>query len=155
MANQAKHRLFNNAPKFKYGFEVASRDYKHAIWLYKRNGNSKWVEATQLEMAPLNNDSTLNDVGKYISDGFKKTRIHLVYDVKHNGWYKARLVADGHLTDIPLERVYSDVVSLCGIGLLTFTSELNGLDLWATDSYRQCLHRGEGLYCSRPQIWEY
>jgi hypothetical protein len=43
------------------------------------------------------------------------------------------MVADGHLTDIPLESVYSGVVSLCGLWIITFLSQLNGLDLWATD----------------------
>jgi hypothetical protein len=43
------------------------------------------------------------------------------------------MVADGHLTDIPLESVYSGVVSLRGLRIVTFLSELNGLDLWATD----------------------
>jgi hypothetical protein len=43
------------------------------------------------------------------------------------------MVADGHLTDIPLESVYSSVVSLRGLRIITFLSELNGLDLWATD----------------------
>ena len=132
MANQAKLRSYNSAPKFKYGFEVP-RDYKHAIWLDKRNGNNKWAEATQLEMTQLDDYSTFKDVGKVIPDGYKKIRVHLVYDVKHDGRHKARLVADGHLTDIPLESVYSGVVSLRGIRLLTFISELNGLDLWATD----------------------
>jgi hypothetical protein len=44
--------------------------------------------------------------------GYKKIRIYLVYDVKHDGQNKARIVADGHLTDISLDLVYSGVVSL-------------------------------------------
>jgi hypothetical protein len=43
------------------------------------------------------------------------------------------MVANGHLTDIPLESMYSSVISLCGLQIITFLSELNGLDLWATD----------------------
>jgi hypothetical protein len=65
--------------------------------------------------------------------GYKKICIHLVYDCKHDGRHIARMVADGHLTDIPLESMYSGVVSLRGLGIITFLSELNGLDLWATD----------------------
>jgi Reverse transcriptase (RNA-dependent DNA polymerase) len=53
--------------------------------------------------------------------------------VKHNGRHKARLVADGHLTDIPLDSVYSGVVSLRGFRLVLFLAELNELQLWATD----------------------
>jgi hypothetical protein len=44
-----------------------------------------------------------------------------------------RLVADGHLTDIPLESVYSGVVSLRGFRIGLFLAELNHLKIWATD----------------------
>ena len=44
--------------------------------------------------------------------GYKRIRTHLVFDVKHDGRHKARIVADGHLTDVPLSSVYSGVVSL-------------------------------------------
>jgi Reverse transcriptase (RNA-dependent DNA polymerase) len=65
--------------------------------------------------------------------GHKRIRVHIVYDVKHDGRHKARLVADGHLTDVPLDSVYSGVVSLRGFRLLLFLTELNGLQLWVTD----------------------
>ena len=42
-------------------------------------------------------------------------------------------MADGQLTDIPLESVYSGVVSLRGIRLLIFLAELNDMEIWATD----------------------
>jgi Reverse transcriptase (RNA-dependent DNA polymerase) len=66
-------------------------------------------------------------------NGFKNIRVHLVFDVKHNGRHMARLVADGHLTDIPLNSVYSGVMSLQGFRLVLFLAELNNLQLWATD----------------------
>ena len=53
--------------------------------------------------------------------------------MKHDGRHKVRLVADGHLTEIPLESVYSGVVSLRGFRLVVFAAELNGLQMWATD----------------------
>jgi Reverse transcriptase (RNA-dependent DNA polymerase) len=56
-----------------------------------------------------------------------------VYDVKHDGRHKARLVAGGHLTDTPVDSVYSSVVSLRGLRMVIFLAELNGLELWATD----------------------
>ena len=56
-----------------------------------------------------------------------------MYAVKHNGHHKARLVADGHLRDEPLDSVYSGVVSLRGIHFVAFIAELNSLKLWATD----------------------
>ena len=43
------------------------------------------------------------------------------------------MVADGHLTDVPLDSVYSGVVSLRGLRMVLFLSELNNLDTYATD----------------------
>ena len=52
---------------------------------------------------------------------------------KHDGRHKARLVAGGHLTDTPIDSVYSSVVSLRGIRVLTFLAEHNNMKCWATD----------------------
>ena len=101
LANQAKLRSYNSAPRFKYGVQVP-RDYKQAMWLDQRNKDDQWFKATQLEMSQLDDYATFKDVGKAVPEGYKKIRVHLVYDVKHDGRRKARLVADGHLTDIPL-----------------------------------------------------
>ena len=57
----------------------------------------------------------------------------MVYAVKHDGRHKARLVAGGHLTETPVDSVYSSVVSLRGIRILTFLGELNKMQVWATD----------------------
>ena len=43
------------------------------------------------------------------------------------------MVSDGHLTDIPLESVYSGVFILRVIQIVLFLSELNGLDTCAAD----------------------
>jgi len=43
------------------------------------------------------------------------------------------MVVDGQLTDVPLDSVYSSVVSLRGLRLMLFLAELNGLETWATD----------------------
>ena len=68
-----------------------------------------------------------------IPQGYKKIRVHLVFDVKHDGCHRACLVADGHLTKVPLESVYSGVVSLHGLCLFLLIAEMNSLDVWATD----------------------
>jgi hypothetical protein len=136
MVNQAKLRSFNTAPKYKNGFEVP-RTYSQAIKLDEKNGNTKWHDATKLELKQINDYKTFIDHGHHTKshppEGFKKIKVHFIFDVKHDGRHKARLVADGHLTDVPIESVYSGVVSLRGFRLVLFLAELNGLDLWATD----------------------
>src|SRR6476660_3324879 len=66
-------------------------------------------------------------------EGYKKIRVHFIYDAKYDGRHRARLVVDGHLTDLPTESVYLSVVSLRGLHMFLFISELNGLIVWATD----------------------
>jgi len=62
-----------------------------------------------------------------------------VFNVKHDGRHKARLVTDGHLTDTPVESACSGVVSLRGLRTVAFLAELNDLQLWATDVGNACL----------------
>ena len=136
MVNQAKLRSFNTAPKYKYGFEVP-RNYQHALRLDELNKNSKWHDSVDTELDQIDEYDTFKDLGHKSKakppPGHKKIRVHLVFDIKHDGRHKARLVADGHLTDVPLESVYSGVVSLRGFRLVLFLAELNKLEAWATD----------------------
>ena len=67
------------------------------------------------------------------SNDYKRITVHMVYAVKHDGRRKSRLVAGGHLTDTPIDSVYSSVVSLRGIRILTFIAELNDSEVWCTD----------------------
>ena len=120
------------APKYKYGFEVPP-DFKPAKELDKKNGNTKWQDATELQQ--LDAYKVFNNLGKRSQGpkGYKKIQVHLIFDVKHDGRHKARMVADGHLTDIPVDSVYSGVVSLRGLRIKLFLAELNQLETWATD----------------------
>ena len=108
-----KLRLYCSAPKYTFG------DYEEALKLDKMRGNTKWEDCTALEMLQLDEYKTFGDLGHSkntrIPVEYKKIKVHLVYGVKHNGRHKARLVADGHLTEEPLDSVYSGVVSLQGI----------------------------------------
>ncbi len=63
----------------------------------------------------------------------KGLEYNLFFDVKYDGRHKARLVADGHLTQLPVESVYSSVVSLRSLRIVTFLNELNHLQLWGAD----------------------
>ena len=101
------------------------------------NGNTKWADAEKLEMGQLFDYECFDDRGHKstatVPEGYKKIRVHLVYAVKHDGRYKARCVAGGHLCDPPNESVYAGVVSLRGIRFVLFAAELNGLDVYQTD----------------------
>ena len=134
MLNQAKLRSFRTSPCYKYGFQVP-KDHKEAMWLDERNGNLKWEDAEQLELSVLDEHKTFTDMGKGrpTPEGYKCIKVWMIYDIKHDGRHKARLVAGGHLTEVPLESVYSSVVSLKGLRTIIFIAELNKMQLWETD----------------------
>jgi hypothetical protein len=136
LINQAKLRSFRTAPKYMYGFQVP-RGYREAIELDTLNNNTRWADAITLEMKQLDDYDTFLDKGLFASigipKGFQKIRVHLVFAVKHDGRHKARMCAEGNLTDIPLNSVYAGVVSLRGLRICIFLAELNGMEAYATD----------------------
>ena len=89
-----------------------------------------------LELTQIHEYKVFKDTGKaqfhngkvVTPDDFQKIRVHFVYAVKHDGRFKARLVADGHLTKEPVESIYSGVVSLRSLRMVVFLSQLNDLE---------------------------
>ena len=59
-----------------------------------------------------------------VPDGYKKIHTHLIYTVKHDGRHEAHMVDDSCLTNMPLDSVYSGVVSPWGLRLALFFSKL-------------------------------
>jgi hypothetical protein len=153
MVNQSRIKATRNTPRYKFGYRIPC-NYSEAMQFDLRNGNTLWWEATDLEMLQLAEYDTFRDLGHKDTasppTGYKKICTHLVYDCKHDSRHKAWMVADGHLTDIPLESVYSGVVSI-----VTFLSELNGLVLWATDignAYLEALTMERNYIVAGPEF---
>ena len=102
--------------------------------LDKENGNTHWQDAMELELTQIHEYKVFKDTGKaqfhngkvVIPDGFQKIRVHFVYAVKHDGRFKARLVADGHLTKNPVESIYSGVVTLPQDGCILIPTQQFG-----------------------------
>ena len=134
LANQAKLQSFRNRPVYKFGVQIP-RSHEEAMLFDKQNGNDNWLQAEKRELAQINEYKTFKDLGKdgKPPKGYKKIRVHMVYDFKHDGRYKARLVAGGHLTEVPIHSVYSSVVTLRGLRIAVFLGELNQLEVWGTD----------------------
>ena len=107
MVRQAKLKSFRMAKVFKYGFEVP-RNHDDAVWLDIEAGNTKWIEGERQEMDQLKEYSTFEDrgLGAQKPEGYKMIGCHMVYDVKVDGWHKARQVAGGGILQISLWRAY-------------------------------------------------
>ena len=111
-------------PKYKFGFQVP-RTPKEAMAVDLKLGQTKWADAMRTELDQIHSYETFKDLGKDVLPpvNYKKIKVHFVFDVKHDGRHKARLVAGGHLTDEPDDSVYSSVVSLCDLRLVIFAGE--------------------------------
>ena len=134
MLNQAKLKSFRREPTYQFGHKIP-RSTPEAIRFDEENKNTFWQDAMALEMAQLQEFKTFTDLGKDAKPppDHLKIRVHFVFAVKHDGRHKARLVADGHLTDTPLDSVYSGVVSLRSLRIVIFLAELNDLELYGAD----------------------
>jgi hypothetical protein len=159
-ANQAKLRSFRTTPRYMYGIKIP-RDFEHAVQLDLQNGNTLWQECTELKMQQLHQYRTFKDIGTGTAppEGYKRIKVHLVYAVKHDGHHKARLCANGNLTDIPIDSVYSGVVSLRGLPMMIFLAEHNQQELWATDIGNAYLEaytlEKASLHQSGERIWKF
>ena len=139
---QSRIRQVRASARYQHGFQVP-KDYNDAIRLDKENSNTHWQDAMDLELTQIHEYKVFKDTGKAqfhngkaaTPDGFQKIRVHFVYAVKHDGRFKARLVADGHLTKEPVESIYSGVVSLRSLRMVVFLSQLNDLEIWGAEAY--------------------
>ena len=137
---QSRIRQVRASARYQHGFQVP-KDYNDAIRLDKEYSNTHWQDAMDLELTQIHEYKVIKDTGKaqfhngkaVTPDGFQKIRVHFVYAVKHDGRFKARLVADGHLTKEPVESIYSGVVSLRSLRIVVFLSQLNDLEIWGAD----------------------
>ena len=137
---QSRIRQVRASAQYQHGFQVP-KDYNDAIRLDKENSNTHWQDAMDLELTQIHEYKVFKDTGKaqfhngkvVTPDGFQKIRVRFVYAVKHDGRFKARLVADGHLTKEPVESIYSGVVSLRSLRMVVFLSQLNNLEIWGAD----------------------
>ena len=104
---------------------------------WETRDNNKWKEATVHDKKHITN----------ASKGHQKIRVHFVFDVKHCGKFKARLIADGHFTMEPMETVYSGM----------FLVEPNNLELWGADAGHvyntQALTRMKLYTVDGPECW--
>ena len=73
---------------------------------------------------------------------YKKISCHAIFDIKMDLTRKARLVAGGHMTDLPKESTYSSVVSRDSIRIAFTLAALNDLDILSADV--------QGAYLNAP-----
>eukprot|EP00957_Ditylum_brightwellii_P146259 11136459-Ditylum_brightwellii.AAC.1 len=119
-----------HGPRIKFEVRIP-KDHHEALEFDKKLGNTRWKEATKIEMDKTYKYKAFNSLGK----GGRKSkdhimiRAHLVYYVKQDERHKARLVAGGHMTVPNTNTNYSSVISLRAIRMMIFLAELNSMEL--------------------------
>ena len=159
LVKQAVMKAKRRSPIWKFGVQVP-RDHVEAMDLDSKNGNTKWADAEGVELSQLADYKTFVDKGKGYDPGadYTKIRVHFVYDVKHDGRHKARMVAGGHMTpDDNKEMSYSGVVSLRSIRLALVIGELNGLSPMVGDvgnAYLEAYTKEKVYFIAGPEFGE-
>jgi hypothetical protein len=82
--------------------------------------------------------------------GYKHITCHMIFDIKMIGLV---LVAGGHLTDPPMESVYSSVVTRESVRIMFLIAALNGLDIIGADMQNAYIYKREGLYHGWAGVW--
>jgi hypothetical protein len=66
--------------------------------------------------------------------GYQEIRCHMIFDVKMEGLvWKARFVAEGHMTETPQTLTYASVVTRESVRLGFLIAALNDLEIMAAD----------------------
>ena len=91
LLNQSKLRSYRTSPLYKNGFRLP-RTPEEAIEIDKENGNTRWQESIALELSQIQEYKTFKDLGRGTPGppGYKRIKVHIIFDVKHDGRHKSR-----------------------------------------------------------------
>ena len=128
----------------KFSYEVPmNNNHEHDIQLNESNKNTKWQDVIAAEQDHQIEHETYKDLSRKTkakpTPNLKKTMIHFIYGIKHDGLHNARISLHSYLTSTPLISAYSGVVSLKEIRVVLVLSELNGIKSWEKDIGNACL----------------
>ena len=115
----------------KFGIRLP-KTVEEALQIDEETGTDFWRKAIEKEMKNVMPAFHFPEDGK-APVGYKPITVHMVFDLKMDLTRKARLVADGHKTEVPAESVYSSVVSKDSVRLLLLIAALNDLDVLSAD----------------------
>jgi hypothetical protein len=116
----------------KYGIELP-KSVQEALEIDCRTDTTFWHDAIDKEMKNVMPAFEFSDDDR-VPIGYKHITCHMIFNVKMIGLVrKARFVARGHLTDPPVESVYSSVVTRESVRIMFLVAALNGLDILGAD----------------------
>ena len=132
----------------KYGIEIP-KTWDDAVRIDKVNGNTLWQDAINKEMKNVKVAFKTLENDEKVPVGYQEIKCHMIFDIKmENFRRKARLVAGGHMTEVPMAATYSSVVSRDSVRIAFTMAALNDLEI--------CMGDIENAYLTAPvkeKIW--
>jgi len=132
----------------KFGIEVP-RSVAGAYTLDKKNGNTLWANSIAKEMKNVRIAFKILANGDKVPIGFQRMRCHMILDIKMEDLRrKSRLVAGGHMIDVPATTTFASVVSPETMQIALTLAGLNDLQVKVSDI--------ENAYITAPctkKIW--
>ena len=133
-ASKAKYQ--SNKVKINFGVKIP-RDHKEAMVFDSDNVNTNWKDDEILELTQIYNFGPFEYLGlvnkSHIPPGHTKIQVHLIYDYKQDGRYKARTVASSNMTWPNIDTYYYIVISLRSMRTIVFLAELNNIETHTCD----------------------
>jgi hypothetical protein len=117
---------------YKFGIQVPAT-IEEALDIDRHANTTFWHDAIQKEMKNNSIAFEFLEPEDNIPIGYKKITLHMVFDVKMDFTRKARLVAGGHLTDVPSSLTYSSIVLRDSVRIMFLLAALNDLKVLAAD----------------------
>ena len=118
----------------KFGIRVP-KSVEEALAIDKEAGNTRWADSIQKEMNNVIVAFKFLEDGETPPPGYQKMDCHLVFDVKMDAMftYKSRMVAGGHVTDVPATLTYASVVSRESVRIALTMAALHDVEVKAAD----------------------
>ena len=118
----------------KYGIKIP-RNVKEAYAFDAEAGNTLWADAIKAEVKSLlmMNCFEFLDPGYQPPRDYQSTSLNMIFEVKHDGRRKARLVAGGHIVALQNLSAWSTVVKAVRVRLLDIISHRDNLNVLCDD----------------------
>ena len=127
---------------FKHGLEVP-KNWKDIKRIDDSAGNTRWQDAVEKEVAALimHNCFDFKTPDYKLTPDYQYCRLHLVYDIKNDLTYKARLVCNGSQVDSRGLSTRATVMKSITVRLLDLIADVLGLQVYVVTlamlSYKQ------------------
>ena len=107
---------------------------KCALEIDHENRNLLWQDAIAIKMEAVCVAFKVMNEDEEPPAGYQYLECHLMFDIKLDGfWYKARLIAGGHMTKTPVVLTYASVVSRDSVHIALTIATLNNHQVKASD----------------------